>query len=129
MVFAQVQRLVPSGLDCRITLDISLYELGLGSLARMEALNCLEEKFGVRFSEDSLFDLETCRDVVGYIEANAAQGSLGRPSPELGEVARQIRHGDLAAAWSKVEGYAPTCVDRHHRNYETQKEWRKKAAA
>ena len=85
MVFAQVQRLVPSGFDCRITLDSSLYELGLDSLARMEALNCLEEKFGVRFSEDSLFDLETCRDVVEYIEANAAQGSLGQPSAVAAE--------------------------------------------
>ena len=80
-VFAEVRRLLPPGLDCGITLDSSLYEIGLDSLARMEALNCLEEKFGVRFSEDSLSDMETCRDVVEYIEANAARGGSGRPSP------------------------------------------------
>ena len=63
-VFAQVRRLLPSGLDCGITLDSSLSEMGLDSLARMEALNCLEETFSVRFSEESLSDMETCRDVV-----------------------------------------------------------------
>jgi 8-amino-7-oxononanoate synthase len=35
----------------------------------------------MRFSEDSLTDMETCRDVVEYIEANVAQGNSGRPSP------------------------------------------------
>jgi 8-amino-7-oxononanoate synthase/acyl carrier protein len=85
-VFAQVQRLVPPGINCGITLDSSLYEIGLDSLARMEALNCLEERFGVRFSEESLSDLETCRDVVEYIEANAAEGALARPSPSQAAV-------------------------------------------
>ncbi len=81
VVFAQVRRLVPSGLDCGITLDSSLSEFGLDSLARMEALNRLEETFGVRFSEESLLDMETCRDVVEYIQANAAGGGFTRPSP------------------------------------------------
>jgi 8-amino-7-oxononanoate synthase len=86
VVFAQMRRLVPSGLDSRITLDSSLYEIGLDSLARMEALNGLEETFGMRFSEESLADMGTCRDVVEYIEANAARGGLGQPSPSQVEV-------------------------------------------
>ena len=80
-VFAQVRRLLPSGLDAGITLDSSLYEIGLDSLARMEALNGLEETFGVRFSEESLSDMETCRDLVEYIEANAVRGGLKLFSP------------------------------------------------
>jgi len=84
-VFAQVRRLLPAGLDCRITLDSSLYEIGLDSLARMEALNGLEEAFGVRFSEESLSDMETCRDLVDYIESNGAGGELGRSSPSQPE--------------------------------------------
>ena len=78
-VFEQVRRVLPPDSDCEITLDRSLHEIGLDSLTRMDALNRLEEAFGMRFSEDSLYDMQTCRDVVEYIEANAA-GGLPRPS-------------------------------------------------
>lgn len=71
-VFSQVRRVLPPELHAVITLRTSLYEIGLDSLTRMEILNCLEEAFKVRFSEESLYDMETCSDVVQYIRAKIA---------------------------------------------------------
>lgn len=71
-VCQQVRRMLPPGLDCEITLDSSLQAIGLDSLARMDVLNRLEETFGVRFSEESLYDMESCRDVVDYITASVS---------------------------------------------------------
>ncbi len=70
-VFAQVRRGIPPNVDCDIALDSRLDEIGLDSLARMDVLNRLEEAFGLRFSEDALYDMATCRDMIEYIEANA----------------------------------------------------------
>ena len=74
-VFDQVRRMLPQGLDCELTLDCSLYEIGLDSMARMDVVNRLEETMGVRFSEDALADMETCRDLVEYIEASMSDDS------------------------------------------------------
>jgi acyl carrier protein len=82
-VFEQVRRVLPPEIICQVTLDSSLAEIGLDSLARMNVLNCLEEAFGIRFSEDSLYDMETCGDVVEYIEAAAAGAGERRSSSEL----------------------------------------------
>ena len=81
-VFDQVRSVVPEGLDGDLTLDTSLFEIGLDSLARMDVLNRLEKAFGMRFSEESLYDMETCRDLVDYIETNAPGGGRGRESVE-----------------------------------------------
>lgn len=80
-VFDQVRRAVPEGLDCELTLDSSLYDVGLDSLSRLAVLNRLEEAFGLRFSEESLYDMETCRDLVDCIEANMTQGGPAGPPP------------------------------------------------
>jgi 8-amino-7-oxononanoate synthase len=79
-VFAAVRRALPENAECHLTLDTPLDETGLDSLARMHVLNCLEEEFGVRFSEDSLYDMETCRDVVEYIESNGSRVPASRQS-------------------------------------------------
>ncbi len=47
-----------------LTLDSSIGEIGLDSLERMEILASLEERFGGRFPEDILPQLESCREVV-----------------------------------------------------------------
>lgn len=73
-VFEQVRRALPPNADCTIAIESPLDEIGLDSLARMDVLNRLEETFGLRFSEESLYDMVTCGDVVEYIEANATQG-------------------------------------------------------
>ncbi len=68
----EVCRSVPEGFNVHLTLDSSLEEAGLDSLARMHVVNGLEEAFHVRFTEESLYDIETCRDLVEYIGARIA---------------------------------------------------------
>ena len=76
-VFEQVKRAVPEGLDCKPTLDSRLDEIGLDSLARMSVVNYLEERFQLRFSEDALYDMETCRDVIDYLEGHVGPDGVG----------------------------------------------------
>jgi 8-amino-7-oxononanoate synthase/acyl carrier protein len=59
-----------------LSLDMKITELGLDSLERVEILATLEERFGGRFPEEILPDLETARQVVAAVEEH-----LG--SPEL----------------------------------------------
>jgi len=80
LLFEQVRRVRPREVNLEITLDSSLYEIGLDSLMQMEVLNGLEEALGMRFSEESLYEMQTCRDVVEYVEAHAAGGGLPRAS-------------------------------------------------
>ena len=54
----------------------------------MEVLNRVEEAFGMRFSEDSLYDMVTCRDVIEYIEANVSGGRRRQPSASPPSAAR-----------------------------------------
>ena len=77
-VFEQVRRSLPPHADCAIVIESPLDEIGLDSLARMDVLNRLEEAFGLRFSEDSLYDMVTCGDVVEYIATNATRGEVPR---------------------------------------------------
>lgn len=77
-----------------LTLDASISEIGLDSLERMEILANLEERFGGRFPEDVLPDLETCQQVV-----EAVQTYLGKATPgatgSAGE--RPVAHFELTA--------------------------------
>src|SRR5208283_2948927 len=50
------------------------------SLARMRVANALEEAFHIRFTEDALYDIETCRDLVEYIADKTAPAAK-RPAP------------------------------------------------
>lgn len=51
-----------------LTIDSPIVETGMDSLERMEILATLEEKFGGRFPEEILPDLETTRQVVAAVE-------------------------------------------------------------
>jgi len=79
-VFERVRRTAPEGLKGDVSLDTPLDQIGLDSLARMEVVNALEEKFKMRFSEDALYDIVTCRDLVQYVEARLTDKSPPRPS-------------------------------------------------
>lgn len=57
-----------------LALDSSIVELGLDSLERMEILNALEERFGGRFPEEVMPQLETCREVVAAVEKYLGKG-------------------------------------------------------
>ncbi len=117
-VFEQVRRALPPASKCKIALDSSLYEVGLDSLARMEVLNCLEEAFGVRFTEDSLSDMETCRDVVEYIEAKTGCGMSERSAVSSGVAAAARVVAPPAAGLLAQHGDVtqfPECVAFHQR--------------
>ncbi|HEX7449431.1 MAG TPA: aminotransferase class I/II-fold pyridoxal phosphate-dependent enzyme [Pirellulales bacterium] len=66
-VLEEVQRIAKERAK-GLTLDSSIVELGLDSLERMEILASLEERFGGRFPEEILPQLETCREVVEAVE-------------------------------------------------------------
>lgn len=51
-----------------LTLDSNITELGLDSLERMEIIAGIEERYGRRFPEEVLSQMETCREVVDGVE-------------------------------------------------------------
>jgi 8-amino-7-oxononanoate synthase len=51
-----------------MTLDSPIVETGMDSLERMEIIASLEERFGGRFPEEILPDLETARQVIAAVE-------------------------------------------------------------
>jgi 8-amino-7-oxononanoate synthase/acyl carrier protein len=72
-VLEEVQRIAKERAK-GLSLDSSIVELGLDSLERMEILASLEERFGGRFPEDVLPQLETCREVVDAVEQYLGRG-------------------------------------------------------
>ena len=64
-----------------LSLDSSIVELGLDSLERMEILASLEERFGGRFPEEVLPQLETCREVVEAVEKYLGGADAGEAKP------------------------------------------------
>ncbi len=79
LVLEQV-RLVARERADRLTLDRLITEIGLDSLERMEILASIEERFGGRFPQEILPELETCRQVVEAVEKY--MGSQPRPKPD-----------------------------------------------
>ncbi len=63
-----------------LTLDSPITEIGLDSLERMEIMASLEERFGGRFPEEILPELETCRQVVEAVDKYLG----GKPRPRVG---------------------------------------------
>lgn len=117
-VFEQVRLAVPGGLEGEISLDSSLFEVGLDSIARMDVLNRLEEKFAVRFTEDELYDMETCRDLVDGIAAKKATGAAAKSTAAPVSAAKSQganRDGDQPADREILPEYSdvalfPECV-------------------
>jgi len=68
VVLDQVRSALPENVVGELTLDTRLGQLGLDSLATMEAVNRIESVFGIRFSEESLYDIECCHDLVRCVE-------------------------------------------------------------
>lgn len=77
-----------------LTLDSRITELGLDSLERVEILAALEERFGGRFPEAILPELETARQVVEAVEmylGEEAQPKIFHPvGAEIAEETYQI---------------------------------------
>lgn len=77
LVLEQVRRVARERAD-GLSLDDPITEIGLDSLERMEILASLEERFGGRFPEEILPQLETCRQVVEAVQKY--MGSEPRPA-------------------------------------------------
>ncbi len=77
-----------------MTLDSPIVETGMDSLERMEILNSLEEKFGGRFPEEILLDLETTRQLVEavakYLGTEPRPASVRPPAVEIPRAAYRI---------------------------------------
>lgn len=67
LVVEEIRRVAKQRAD-GLTLDTPIVETGMDSLERMEILNSIEEKFGGRFPEEILLDLETTRQLVEAVE-------------------------------------------------------------
>jgi 8-amino-7-oxononanoate synthase/acyl carrier protein len=73
-VMAEVRR-IGKERAAAVSLDSNIGDLGLDSLERMEILAALEERFGGRFPEDVLPELETCRQVLEAAEVYLGSGA------------------------------------------------------
>ncbi len=67
LVVEEIRR-VAKGRDNGMTLDSPIVETGMDSLERMEILASLEDKFGGRFPEEVLPEMETARQLVAAVE-------------------------------------------------------------
>ena len=67
LVVEEIRRVAKDRAD-GMTLDSPIVETGMDSLERMEILASLEEKFGGRFPEEILVELETTRQLVAAVE-------------------------------------------------------------
>jgi 7-keto-8-aminopelargonate synthetase-like enzyme/acyl-CoA synthetase (AMP-forming)/AMP-acid ligase II/acyl carrier protein len=67
LVLEEIRRIARQRADV-LTLDTPIVETGLDSLERMEILSTLEERFGGRFPEEILPELETTRQLAAAVE-------------------------------------------------------------
>jgi 8-amino-7-oxononanoate synthase/acyl carrier protein len=97
-------RIVARERAAELTLDTPISDLGLDSLERMEILAALEERFGGRFPEELLPELETCRQVVDAVERylgeepkeaapvpKAIQGEIGPQHHQIAQFPEYVR--------------------------------------
>jgi 8-amino-7-oxononanoate synthase len=85
IVMTEVREVMPKDLVALLSLDSSLFELGLDSIAIMEVVNRIEKRFGMRFREEWLYEMETCADLVDCIARHTGQDdalplAVARPS-------------------------------------------------
>lgn len=75
-MFDKVKEIIVDTLDCSaddVTMEASLTEtLGADSLDAVELNMALEEAFGAEIPDEQLEKMKTVKDIVDYIEENAA---------------------------------------------------------
>jgi acyl carrier protein len=52
-----------------IKLDSNLYDLGIDSLSSLEILVALEEKYGIRISQNRLKKIDNIKDIIGVVSS------------------------------------------------------------
>jgi acyl carrier protein len=67
----------------KLTPDAELSQLGIDSLAVLELLFDIEDRFGLKIKEDTPNSLMTLQDVVFYIDALLTQRQAGGPAVAL----------------------------------------------
>ena len=76
MLFEKVRDIIVDTINCgeeQITETAALKDdLGMDSLDAMELSMALEEEFGLTIEQEALKDFVTVKDVVDYLEKNAA---------------------------------------------------------
>ena len=80
VVLEQVRSVITEEQRVDLWIDSSLHEVGLDSLGSMEVVNRLEEQFKIRFSEESLYDIVTCRDLVKCVVEKMTGQSVDAPA-------------------------------------------------
>lgn len=112
VVMAQVRAVVQdAGLADELTLDTPLNELGVDSLAVMDAINRVEELFGMRFREEWLYDIETCRDLVERVLATTSPEKMAEFAPSAKPAPQPTREaeGEIPASHYDVSLF-PECI-------------------
>lgn len=117
VVLEHVRCAVNEDLRGDLCLDSSLHEFGLDSLASMEVVNRLEEVFGIRFSEDSLYGIATCRDLIDCVIERADERDLDA-SATAALAPRALPVSETAAEHYDVTQF-PECVAFQQRLTET----------
>ena len=111
IVLAEVRLALAENLAGELELDSRLGELGLDSLATMEAVNRIEIAFGIRFTEESFYDIECCRDLVRCVEHGLARDGGAPISHDLrnGAAPSVPFNSEILAAGGDVAQF-PECL-------------------
>ena len=76
MDFEKVKEIIVDTLSCdadKVTMEANLFDdLGADSLDAVELNMALEEAFGAEIPDEQLEKMKTVKDIVDYIEENAA---------------------------------------------------------
>lgn len=70
----------------KLTPEAELSQLGIDSLAVLELLFDIEDRFGLKIKDDMPSSLMTLQDVVLYIDALLAQRQAQKPAAALGSL-------------------------------------------
>jgi acyl carrier protein len=70
----------------KLTPEAELSQLGIDSLAVLELLFDIEDRFGLKIKDDMPSSLMTLQDVVLYIDALLAQRQAPKPAAALGSL-------------------------------------------
>ncbi len=92
-----------------LTLDSPIVETGMDSLERMEIVASLEERFGGRFPEDILVELETARQLIAAVEKYLG----GEPRPQ----AAAVNEGQIPPSQYKIAEFPEVVQLRERLDY------------
>ncbi len=97
--------------------DTSIVELGLDSLERMEIIAALEDRFGGRFPESELMQIETVREVAAGVEAFLGRTPHAASAAQAaGDIEPERYHFELMPEYLKLRKTNETLTSTGLRN-------------